>query len=194
MPLHAAPLSRRSFLASGAAAVAGVAVLRTGETAEPAGDPNILALLSDTHLPETPEVSTRGTNMTVNFRKVVQEVQADPARPAVIVNGDCAYLKGLAPDYANFANCLEPLTRQSIPVHVTMGNHDHRERLFAALAGLKSQQVVESKHVSVLETPFANWFLLDSLTETDVVTGELGKSRGSGSTGRSRPTLGSRPS
>jgi 3',5'-cyclic-AMP phosphodiesterase len=175
MPLHAAPLSRRSFLARGAATLAGVAVIRTCWSAESFdGDPNTFALLSDTHVPATADIAAHGTNMTANFRQVIGEVLADPVRPAVIVNGDCAYLKGLAEDYANFAACIEPLTKLPIAVHVTMGNHDHRDRLYAAIAGQKTQHVVESKHVSVIESPFANWFLLDSLTETDVVTGELG--------------------
>jgi len=32
-----------------------------------------------------------------------------------------------------------------------------------------------SKHISVIETPFANLFLLDSLFRVNVVTGEIGK-------------------
>lgn len=175
MPLHVAPLSRRSFLTRGGAAIAGLTLLRTGWAAEAGGDPNVFALLSDTHVPATSDVVAHGTNMTDNFRQVVGEVLADPARPAVIVNGDCAYLKGLAEDYANFAAGVAPLVGSQRPLHVTMGNHDHRGRLFDALATERpAQPPLESKHVTVIESPFANWFLLDSLTETDVVTGELG--------------------
>jgi 3',5'-cyclic AMP phosphodiesterase CpdA len=179
MPVHAAPLSRRSFLARGGAVLAGVTVLNSGWASDSFdGDPNVFALLSDTHIPATADISAHDTNMTGNLRQVVREVLADPVRPAVIVNGDCAYLKGLAEDYANFAACVQPLREASTTLHITMGNHDNRERLFEALSGVKSSvRPVESKHVSVIESPHANWFLLDSLTETDVVTGELGEAQ-----------------
>lgn len=177
MPLHTAPLSRRSFLTRGGAALAGITVLRRGWAAPPEADPNVFALLSDTHVPATPDVAANGTNMTDNIRKVVGEVIAARVRPsAVFINGDCAYLKGLADDYANLARCVAPLAEAGYPLHVTMGNHDHRGRLFAALSDQKPEQpLLESRHVTIVESPHANWFLLDSLTETDVVTGELGE-------------------
>jgi hypothetical protein len=37
------------------------------------------------------------------------------------------------------------------------------------------ESIVKGKHVSVIQLPSANWFLLDSLFETDVVTGVLGQ-------------------
>lgn len=176
MPLHTAPLSRRSFLARGAAALAGLTLVRSGWGAPDSADPNVFALLSDTHVPSAPAIAAHGTNMTDNIRQVVREVIADPVRPsAIFINGDCAYLKGLAEDYANLAEYVAPLAEAGYPLHLTMGNHDDRERLYEALATQKQDQpLLESKHVSIVESPYANWFLLDSLTETDVVTGELG--------------------
>jgi 3',5'-cyclic AMP phosphodiesterase CpdA len=59
-----------------------------------------------------------------------------------------------------------------------MGNHDNRSTLYDALAAQRPQNPpVESKHVSVLETPHANWLLLDSLFQVNVVTGELGEAQ-----------------
>lgn len=176
MPLHTAPLSRRSFLAQGAAVVAGLTVLPSGWGAEEGVNPNVVALFSDTHAPSAPDVTVRDTNMTSNLRQVVREVLALKKKPAgVIVNGDCAYLKGLPADYANFSQCVGPLREAGVPLHVTMGNHDDRGPLFDALKSQKPQQpILESKHVSIVEMPHANWFLLDSLTQTDVVTGEIG--------------------
>jgi 3',5'-cyclic-AMP phosphodiesterase len=177
MPLHVAPLSRRAFLARASVAAAGLTVLRSGWGASPSADPNVFALLSDTHVPSTPDITSgSGTNMTSNMRQAVREVVAHPTRPAaVFINGDCAYLKGLADDYKNLAQCVAPLGEAGLPLHVTMGNHDHRGRLFEKLAAQKPERpLLESKHVTVVESPWANWFLLDSLTETDVVTGEIG--------------------
>lgn len=176
MPLHAAGLSRRSFLAQGAAALAGISVLRSGWGAESGAHPNRMALLSDTHIPASPEITARNTNMTSNLRQVVKEITALETRPAaVLINGDCAYLKGLPEDYANLANCLAPLTESKFPLHMTMGNHDDRGPFYDALKAHKPERpVLASKHITVIETPAANWFLLDSLTQVNVVTGEIG--------------------
>ncbi len=176
MPLHTGSLSRRRFLAQGTAAVAGLTVLRSGWGADPGANPHLVALLSDTHIPSSPDVTARDTNMTANLQQVVREVTALKTRPsAVFINGDCAYLKGLPADYANLAQCVAPLSEAGLPLHVTMGNHDDRGPLIEALRSQQPERpLLESKHVTILETPHANWFLLDSLTQVDVVTGEIG--------------------
>lgn len=135
-----------------------------------------MALLSDTHVPSSPEVAARGTNMTANLRQVVQELISLQTPPsAVVINGDCAYLKGLPADYANLAECISPLAEAGLPLHVTMGNHDDRGPLYDALKTKKPKRpVLESKHVTIIKSPHANWFLLDSLTEVNLVTGEIG--------------------
>ncbi|MEW4571034.1 metallophosphoesterase [Tautonia sp. JC769] len=175
MPIHVQALTRRGFLAGGAAAVAGLAVGRGAIGAE--GDANRFALLSDTHIPSRPETEARGVNMTRNLQRVVGQLIALERKPAgVIVNGDCAYLKGLPEDYANFASCVGPMAGAGLDLHVTMGNHDDRGPLYDALVMQEPDRaVVESKHVSVIESEHANLFLLDTLTEVDVVTGELGR-------------------
>src|SRR5688572_26293863 len=104
MPLYTVPLSRRSFLTQSAATIAGLSVVRYGWGDEPKANPNFMALLSDTHIPSSPDVMARDVNMTANLRQVVREVAQLETKPAgVIINGDCAYLKGLPADYANFA-------------------------------------------------------------------------------------------
>ncbi len=135
-----------------------------------------MALLSDTHIPASPEVTARGTNMTANLRQVVEELTSLSTPPSgVVINGDCAYLKGLPEDYANLAQCISPLADAGLPLHVTMGNHDDRGPLYDALKSQKPEQpLLESKHITIIESPHANWFLLDSLTKVDVVTGEIG--------------------
>lgn len=179
MPLHLPPISRRTFLAGGAAAAAGLALGRPPRAAAAEVDSDLIALLSDTHVPGDPSVAARGVNMTDNLRRVVTDLVGLERRPAgVLINGDCAYLKGLPGDYANLAGLVRPLSEAGLPLHLTMGNHDAREPLYRALAAERPEQPpVESKHVDVVETPHANWFLLDSLTETDVVTGELGEAQ-----------------
>lgn len=174
MPLHSMPLGRRRLLTAGLAGGASLVVCPAARAA--AASPHTLALLSDTHVPGDPGVEARGVNMTANLRRVVQQLTTLEEQPAaVLINGDCAYLKGLAADYRNLAACVAPLAAAGLPLHLTMGNHDDRGPLYQELAAQKpSRTLVESKHVSVVETPHANWFLLDSLREVDVVTGELG--------------------
>lgn len=176
MPLHTLPLSRRSFLAQSAAALAGLTVVRHGWGEDSKKNPHALALLSDTHIPSSPDVVARDTNMTANLQQVIREVTEWDAKPSgVIINGDCAYLKGLPTDYANLAKCLTPLDAAGLPLYVTMGNHDDRGAIFDAIQAQRPDRpVVDSKHVTVIETPRANWFLLDTLTQVNVVTGGVG--------------------
>lgn len=175
MPLHVSSLSRRDFLVRGAAGVAGLSVFQLAGAAETA-DHDSFSLLSDTHIPESEDVTARDVNMTENLRRVVARLREMPQKTAgVIINGDCAYLKGLPADYANLAQCLQPLARDGWQLHLTMGNHDDRGPFYDALSDQKPDSPpVESKHVSIIETPRANLFLLDSLFEVNVVTGELG--------------------
>ncbi len=176
MPLHLSPISRRGFLKGSAASVAGLTVIPGNWASAADEEGTFVALLSDTHIPSSPTVTARDVNMTGNLRRVVAELTALTRRPAaVIVNGDCAYLKGLPEDYANFAECVAPLGAARLPLHLTMGNHDNRGPLYEALAAQRPDNPpVESKHVSVLELPHANWFLLDTLFEVNVVTGDVG--------------------
>ncbi len=176
MPLHWPHVSRREFLGQAAGVTASVLVWRQGWAEDSRADPHSLALLADTHVPSDPATTARDVNMTNNLRQALAEVMAHaPKVSGVVVNGDCAYLKGLPGDYQNLAQVVQPLVEAELPLHLTMGNHDNREALYAALSQQQpAAPPVEAKHVSVLETPKANWFLLDSLTKTDVVTGELG--------------------
>jgi Icc protein len=174
MPMHSVPVARRRLLKAGLAGGASLVICRDARAT--AANPHTLALLSDTHIPSGAEVEARGVNMTANLRQVVQQLTALAEKPAaVLINGDCAYLKGLVADYRNLAACVAPLAAAGIPLHLTMGNHDDRGPLYRELAAQRPPQMpVESKHVSLVETPHANWFLLDSLREVDVVTGEFG--------------------
>jgi 3',5'-cyclic AMP phosphodiesterase CpdA len=176
MPIHLPPISRRFFLSQAAAAGAAVLGRRCAWAAESETNEVTFALLADTHIPSDPQTIARGVNMTANLRQAVAELVAHRPKPsAVLVNGDCAYLKGLPDDYRNLAGLIKPLSEAGLPVHLTMGNHDDRTPFYQALADQRpASPPVESKHISVLETPSANWFLLDSLFQVDVVTGELG--------------------
>ncbi|MEZ0390507.1 MAG: metallophosphoesterase, partial [Verrucomicrobium sp.] len=94
----------------------------------------------------------------------------------VILSGDCAHLSGLKADYESLKTLLDPLSAAQLPVHLLMGNHDDRTTLGEVLSR-KTSEAVQSRYVTVQETPLANWFLLDSLGQTNATPGALGEAQ-----------------
>lgn len=189
MPLHLLPsrnVSRRHVLktlAAGGAALAlpGAARSARGADSTDSSDPPVerWALLADTHIPTDPDTAARGVNMSDHFRRVGEQLISE-ARQAplegVVINGDCAYLKGLRGDYENLARLLDPLLEAGLPVHLTMGNHDDRGPFYEVLADHQPERPpVDGQHVAILETPLVDWYLLDSLRFVDQVEGEFGE-------------------
>lgn len=176
MPVSLPRISRRRFLATSLAAAAGAFGRSAfGETAS--ADPHRFVLLSDTHIPSGPGVRHRGTDMTANMRRVVQELTALQERPAgVLISGDCAFSSGQVKEYAHLVRLLGPLRETGYPVHAALGNHDHRERFWEAVpVEQKRERVIADRHVTVVPAARANWFLLDSLDVTAQTPGALGE-------------------
>lgn len=172
MPFHVPPINRRQFLLGSVAAGAGL-LLRPTWSAD--RDPHRWALLSDPHVAEDAAFVAREVNVSDHLRRVVAEVAALDRLPAgLIVNGDCAYGVGTLGDYATFSGLLKPISTAGIPMHYTLGNHDQRDNFRQSLAA-GSKNVVEGKVVSLIETPRANWFILDSLDKTNMAPGIVGE-------------------
>jgi hypothetical protein len=177
MPIHLAPISRRRFLARsltmGAALGFGPELLAAAKPT----DANSWALLSDIHLAADRAFTCRGVNMTEHFIQVARELVVLPRRPAgVFINGDCAYNTGQAGDYAAVSELLDPLRGASMPVHLALGNHDNRERFWQAFAAERvARRPLADRQVALLRTRWANWFILDSLEQTQATPGMLGK-------------------
>jgi hypothetical protein len=174
MPIHLSPVSRRDFLKVSVAAGVGLLVLPEWSAAD--SDPDFWALLADTHIAQDRAQVNRGVNMADNLRRVGEELRALKAQPAgVLINGDCAFGVGTSGDYTTLSELLKPLTETKLPIHATLGNHDHRDNFRAAMLERNpNARLLQSKHVSVIESPKANWFLLDSLDQTNVTPGKLG--------------------
>lgn len=178
MPLHLAPHSRRDFLRRSILASAGLLTLPALRAvgATPA-DPDRWALLSDTHIAADPAAVAREVHLVDHLSGAVAQIGKLSSRPAgVFINGDCSLDRGLAGDYATFTEQLKPLVEANTPIHMTLGNHDDREVFWGAINGAKSSaQPVASKHISIVESARANWFLLDSLEITKQTPGRLGE-------------------
>ncbi len=194
MPISLPPLeramssqrsSRRSFVA-GALTTATALLLRPISTlwgadvpATSPADPDRFALLSDIHIAADRKLVVRDANMFDNLRRVAAEV-TDRRPSAVFIDGDLAYLHGDPGDYATLVESLKPLREAGLPIHLTLGNHDSREHFWSALPeeGAARQgprnRPVDGRVAMAIETPRANWFILDSLEKTNSTPGVVG--------------------
>ncbi|MCA9177503.1 MAG: metallophosphoesterase [Planctomycetales bacterium] len=172
VPVHLCSANRRRFLQ-----VAGASVLLCGASAETHAsevEDDLVYLLNDTHIGEKHPADSP---VPTHLRQVVSELVTRTRRPAgVIVNGDLALKDGQLGDYRHFAKLIQPLREAKVETHLTLGNHDHRENFYEVLKDLRLESpAVESRHISVVETRHANFFLLDSLQKTMVTPGTLGE-------------------
>ncbi|HOX58878.1 MAG TPA: metallophosphoesterase [Candidatus Paceibacterota bacterium] len=179
MPIHLPAISRRQFLAR---SLAGSAAFLFGSSllaASRRADPNSWALLADVHIAADASRVARGINMTDHFTRVAREVLALEKRPAgVFIAGDCAYNSGETGDYRRLAELLEPIREAQLPVHLALGNHDHRERFREALRQEGTpKHPLPDRQVALVRTPRANWFVLDSLEKTLSTPGLLGEAQ-----------------
>lgn len=170
-------ISRRQMLAGSLGA--GVATLlfqRRLWSAETPVDPNRFVLLADIHVCQDRHMVKHGTNPDANFDRARGQYQALNARPAgLIVAGDCAFLQGKAADYQTLQELVAPIP---MPITFALGNHDHRERFWEAFPQHKpATPRVAGRHVSLIETPHADWFVLDSLDKTDSTPGQIGEAQ-----------------
>jgi Icc protein len=178
MPIHVTPISRRRFLAGTLATGAGMLLPSSVWSAESSVDPNRWALTADTHICEDRERIYRDVKPAENFAKAACQIISLKNRPAgLIVAGDCAAIEGKPGDYAVLAEDVQPLRKTGVPVHFALGNHDHRKNFFAAFPETvpEGKRPVPDRHISILETPHADIFLLDSLEKTNYTPGRLGK-------------------
>ena len=176
MPITLEPIYRRNFI-TGSLIFGGSAWLKSYAMAKPVNlDPTRVALLADTHINDDPSRSYPGTkwpgspvkeeehewvNMADSLAQSAREILALNPRPAnLIINGDCAMSRGTEAEYKELLRLLEPIRAAGISVHITIGNHDNRDKLWKLLPFLKKEQM--GIHADVIERPHANFFLLDS--------------------------------
>ena len=190
MPIHVGGLPRRTFLKTSLGATASLLTFRSGfadDTSGPTATSNPtehVTLLSDPHIAADITMSARGSFMASNLLRVVADILAQPTKPSfALINGDCAFNVGLPEDYATFASLVATFPTARIPLHMTMGNHDDRIaflKQFPQTQGKVEGQThaaavaVEGRYVSLVETKYANWFLIDTLQKVNHVTGEMG--------------------
>jgi len=171
MPVSIEPLSRRDFLQWSLALGAAVVLPGGAVASAPAPVSDHVALISDVHVS-----GGASGSMAEHLTVAVEQVLALPQRPQqVLVAGDCAYLTGGGADYQEYVRRIQPLVGAGLPLHMTLGNHDHRERFWEALPAEQAQaNAALQRQALVVPGRYANWFLLDSLNQTNRDAGTLG--------------------
>ena len=178
MPVSLPSLSRRRFLIGSLAAAGSLSLGSRLRGAEVETSPDRFVLFSDTHIAGDREAVSRGTKMFTNLAQACREVQELSPKPtAVFVDGDLALTAGTSEDYATFVESVEPLRRHGLPIHLALGNHDHRQRFWEALTQPDQARTIDQRHVMVVPARAANWFVLDSLDETNKTPGVLGEAQ-----------------
>jgi len=176
MPVSLPPISRRRFLTHVIAGTATVIVAPDLLAGEQNRDPRRFALFSDTHIAGDRNTVSRATNMAANLSQVVDEALGlSPSPAAVLVSGDCAFTRGQAADYDTLSQLVKPLHAADLPIHFALGNHDNRARFLDVIKkGHPHSTPVAGKYITIVESPLADWFLLDSLDQTNKTPGVLG--------------------
>lgn len=178
MPITFPPLTRRNFLQHGTAAALGALATQLPALEIPE---QTWVLFSDPHIAEDEALVARGACMAENLRRCANQVLKIGQKPfGLIVNGDCAYLEGKTEDYVTFTHCIQALREQSIQIHCTLGNHDHRNNFLNAIVGppppnAERPMNVPDKHVATVTSAQVNWILLDSLDLVNKTPGMLGE-------------------
>ncbi|MCA8985774.1 MAG: metallophosphoesterase [Planctomycetaceae bacterium] len=173
MPIHLTTLNRRRFLQA-----AGASILVCGRGIPAAGndgiDADLVYLLNDTHIGEKHPADSP---VPTHLRQVVTELAEMPTKPAfVLINGDLALKDGQPGDYRHFAKLIQPLEQAGVDTHLTLGNHDNREAFYEVMKQQRPENPpVASRHIAIVQTRHANFFLLDSLQKTMVTQGTIGK-------------------
>ena len=174
MPFTLPPIGRRHFVRGSLAALAGSLFSSREIFAKTESDPSSWILFSDTHIGADRALVSRNVNVSDNLAQCVKEALAAHSNAAgAFVSGDCALLNGQTADYENFGSLIKPMRDAGVPMHLMMGNHDDRANFATALSGINAPSPVEHRIVGIVESPLVNWFMLDSLDQTNKTPGWL---------------------
>ena len=137
-----------------------------GNSADVPLDPNLVALFADLHA----TTDKSNPHQRAGVARCVRDVLALNPRPAnVILYGDLAFNQGETNDYRLLKELVKPLEDAGIRWSAGFGNHDRRGAFFAVFPERKSAiPLVPDRLVTVVETPHADFILLDSCLEGPV--------------------------
>jgi len=136
-----------------------------GLAAEAPLDPNRVALFADLHI----TADKYNPHQREGFTTCVRDVLALNPRPAnVLFYGDLSFNHGDTNDYRLLKELVKPLEEAGIRWSPCFGNHDRREAFFAVFPERSGGTAVPGRLVTRVETPRADFVLLDSCLEGPV--------------------------
>lgn len=130
---------------------------------KPTIDENFIVIYSDIHC--GPDGYQKEA-----FLKRVNELLAMNPRPAhLLIYGDFALSFGLKEDYESLKPIMKKIEDAGIRWDVAMGNHDRRNHFSQVFPDRKTAAPeVPNRYISMVDTPHAQFILLDSLIEGKV--------------------------
>jgi predicted MPP superfamily phosphohydrolase len=188
-------ITRRSLLKSTASLCGAAAMLNPfdlfAEEKSTIPTDDVWTFISDMHLADWTE---KPPEYNVRFQAVIAALLAEPIKPRrLFLIGDNV-ASGTPGQYKRLLEILKPVTEAGIGIHAALGNHDHREHFQAICTQLlpTSEQRADSithivrtapwqdgevKHLEIIETKRADFFVLDSLDKTGQSEGKFGKNQ-----------------
>jgi len=122
-------------------------------------DEDLVILMSDMHV-------LAGRYTETSLARFVNDILAmDPLPRNVIGLGDLANLYGHVEDYECAKRIFAPLEAAGVKVTLGMGNHDKRTNFAYVFPEKAAESRMKNFHVFVVETPKADFIVLDSLQE-----------------------------
>ena len=122
-------------------------------------DEDLVCIISDMH------TNPGGYQPAKLVRTVDEILRLNPRPRNVIALGDLAYLTGRPEEYALLKEILRPFEGSGIHLTLGMGNHDRRENFAACFPEHKAASLLDDRYVYVVETPRADFIVLDSLQQ-----------------------------
>lgn len=127
-------------------------------------DEDLVCIISDLH------VNPGGYQPAYLERTVDEILRLNPRPRNIIALGDLAYLTGRPEEYALLKKILAPLDGTGMTLTLAMGNHDRRENFWACFPEQKAKSLLDDRCVYVVETPRADFIVLDSLQQGEDTT------------------------
>ncbi|MBP3773890.1 MAG: metallophosphoesterase [Bacteroidaceae bacterium] len=127
-------------------------------------DEDLVVFISDLH------TNPKGYSPDKLRRVLADILKLRPLPLNVIALGDLAYLTGKPEEYALLKEIIVPLEASGIHFTMAMGNHDRRENFAAAFPQYAAKSLMPDRFVFKVETPRADFIILDSLQQGDDTT------------------------
>jgi len=163
--------NKRRFLTMSLAATSGMLSLPLARSAR--RDCTRWAFLSDTHIHGDPRYRFRGFCTYQNLQRVADQIGADMPE-GVVITGDLARSRGSADAYENFKSLLAPIVKER-PVHLCIGNHDHRDDFRTAFTGPAHRAAIKDRHIVTAMAGPVRMIVLDTLLCVNTFPGMLGR-------------------